>query len=240
MSPAFILLLQLLASSATLGKYVYVKDGFEWLTAQTHCLRIYTDLAPVSNEHDMTELQQKGDPKKYIWIGLRRSPNNRDVWLWPGGEKVSRFFWERGELQNRSDEDFGLIHGDKWYDSHDEPHPFFCYSVIVVRETKQWEAALEYCREHHGDLASVASETEMLLIKKELLNSGITGPVWIGLRFLSGTWLWVDGQPYLHKAWEDDMEPSCPPYNKHCGALQTHTDVYKAHNCEDQLPFICY
>uniref|UniRef100_A0A3B4H6Q9 C-type lectin domain-containing protein n=1 Tax=Pundamilia nyererei TaxID=303518 RepID=A0A3B4H6Q9_9CICH len=90
------------------------------------------------------------------------------------------------------------------------PRTFFCYRAIVVGEEKTWEEALEYCREHHNDLASVASETETMLIQRELRKHNTTNNVWIGLRFLSRDWLWVDGQEMDYEAWSEEGKPLCP------------------------------
>lgn len=78
---------------------------------------------------------------------------------------------------------------------------FFCYRAIVVEEELTWEEALDYCREHHDDLASVASETEMLLIQRELKKHNTTELSWISLCFLPGDWLLVDGQEMGYEAW---------------------------------------
>uniref|UniRef100_A0A3P9BYA0 C-type lectin domain-containing protein n=1 Tax=Maylandia zebra TaxID=106582 RepID=A0A3P9BYA0_9CICH len=120
---------------------------------------------------------------------------------------------------------------------------FFCYGAIVVKEKKTWEEALEYCREHHDDLASVASETEMLLIQKELSKHNTTDHIWTGLRFLAGDWLWVDGQEMDYEAWGEEGKPSCPHAKIKCGALQVtggNKAVWDAHDCEERLHFICY
>ncbi|KAL3999754.1 myosin heavy chain 1/2/3/4/8/13/7B/15 [Sarotherodon galilaeus] len=93
--------------------------------------------------------------------------------------------------------------------------------AIVVGEEKTWEEALEYCREHHDDLASVASETEMMLIQRELRKHNTTEHVWIGLRFLSRDWLWVDGQEMDYEAWGEGGKPLCPHPKMKCGALQS-------------------
>uniref|UniRef100_A0A8C2ZAU8 C-type lectin domain-containing protein n=1 Tax=Cyclopterus lumpus TaxID=8103 RepID=A0A8C2ZAU8_CYCLU len=122
-----------------------------------------------------------------------------------------------------------------WHDIHVsyKKSTFFCYSAVVVRERKTWQEALEHCREHHHNLASVASDTEMLLIQKELKEDGTSARVWMGLRFLAGGWMWVDGQPLAYER---------------CAAIrvtgETQSDVkvkeWEAHDCVERLHFICY
>uniref|UniRef100_A0A3P8P7T8 C-type lectin domain-containing protein n=1 Tax=Astatotilapia calliptera TaxID=8154 RepID=A0A3P8P7T8_ASTCA len=132
----------------------------------------------------------------------------------------------------------------KWHDAYPgNTRPFFCYRAIVVKQEKTWEEALEYCRKHHEDLASVASETEMLLIQKELSKHNTKEVVWIGLRFLSEDWLWVDREMMDYEAWSQGGKPLCPSTKTKCGALQVTRGtkgVWEAHNCEEKLQFICY
>uniref|UniRef100_A0A668VIY0 C-type lectin domain-containing protein n=1 Tax=Oreochromis aureus TaxID=47969 RepID=A0A668VIY0_OREAU len=97
---------------------------------------------------------------------------------------------------------------------------FFYYRAIVVEEEKTWEEALVYCREHHDDLASVASETEMLLIQRELKKHNTTELGWIGLRFLPGDWLWVDGQEMEYEAWGERGKPTCPHPKMKCAVAK--------------------
>uniref|UniRef100_A0A8C6U7S5 C-type lectin domain-containing protein n=1 Tax=Neogobius melanostomus TaxID=47308 RepID=A0A8C6U7S5_9GOBI len=98
--------------------------------------------------------------------------------------------------------DFGFIQNHSWYGGQPGQRLYtFCYKVHAVRERLTWVEALQYCRTHHTDLASVASETEMMLIKKELSKDPSSDDVWIGLQFLAGQWLWVDGQPFSYESW---------------------------------------
>uniref|UniRef100_A0A3Q0R0N0 C-type lectin domain-containing protein n=1 Tax=Amphilophus citrinellus TaxID=61819 RepID=A0A3Q0R0N0_AMPCI len=58
--------------------------------------------------------------------------------------------------------------------------------------------------------------------------------VWIGLRFLSEDWLWVDGQEMDYKAWGQGGKPSCP------NTKVNENGVWRACDCEERLNFICY
>uniref|UniRef100_A0A8C6TZN6 C-type lectin domain-containing protein n=1 Tax=Neogobius melanostomus TaxID=47308 RepID=A0A8C6TZN6_9GOBI len=95
-------------------------------------------------------------------------------------------------------------------------------------ERLTWEEALQYCRTHHTDLASVASETEMMLIKKELSKDPSSDDVWIGLRFLAGEWLWVDGQPFSYESWGLLPAELCE------------LEGWNVHDCEVRRHFLCY
>uniref|UniRef100_A0A3Q0TG00 C-type lectin domain-containing protein n=1 Tax=Amphilophus citrinellus TaxID=61819 RepID=A0A3Q0TG00_AMPCI len=214
--------------------------------ALKYCQENYIDLAPIRNEQDnlkLMEIYPKG--KDYIWFGLERNLSDKNKWMWSGGGEVTWFFWDKDQPDNRNYEDCGLINEvGGWHDAYESINiPFFCYKAEVVQENKTWEEALEYCREQYDDLASVASETEMLLIQKELKKHRTTEHVWIGLRFLSRDWLWVDGQEMDHEAWGQGGKPSCPDPRMKCAGLQVtgvSQGVWKAHDCEKRLNFICY
>uniref|UniRef100_A0A669CAN5 C-type lectin domain-containing protein n=2 Tax=Oreochromis TaxID=8139 RepID=A0A669CAN5_ORENI len=246
MDRLFTYILFLLSLSGTFSKYIYIKDPKTWNEAQDYCRERYTDLAPVSNKQDLNRLQKMiNPPDLYIWIGLIRNSSDRTKWLWSGGGAPTMYFWQKYEPNGYYlQEDYGFLWKGKWYDASSRyEKTFFCYSAAVVTEKKTWEEALEYCREHHDDLASVASETEMLLIQKELNKHNTTEHVWIGLRFLPGNWLWVDGQEMDYEAWGQGGKPSCPHAKIKCGALKVtggSKPVWEAHDCEERLHFICY
>ena len=101
-----------------------------------------------------------------------------------------------------------------------------------------WEEALEFCREQHTDLTSLLSETEMLLVHREIQEQAQT-LVWTGLRFLGDRWLWVNGDPLDYQAWPPGGGHQCPARNLRCGAVGT-AGLWEAHDCQEKLSFICY
>ncbi|XP_035484170.2 C-type mannose receptor 2-like [Scophthalmus maximus] len=214
--------LLLLSLSAAYGKYVYVPQWVSWSEAQNYCRLFHTDLAPVNDRQDTDRLQKlAGDSENFLWTGMERSSTNGGKWIWSGGKEVSTFFWAPGQPDNRPSEDYGVIQMYGWHDAVPSYRlPFFCYSAVVVRQRKTWEEALAHCREHHSDLASVASETEMLLIRRQLDKLGSTDHVWIGLHFFPGGWQWVDGRPLDYEAWGQGNKPACPQFHLGCAAVQ--------------------
>ncbi|XP_024864222.1 dromaiocalcin-1-like [Kryptolebias marmoratus] len=110
---------------------------------------------------------------------------------------------------------------------------------MACKEEKTWEEALEHCRKINENLTSLLSETENLLATNEIQQSSITEPVWIGLRYLGDTWLWVNGDPLEYDAWSQggDQDRQCP-MKRRCGAL-TKEGVWESWDCQEKLSFIC-
>lgn len=253
MDQTFACVLLLLSSSAAASKYVFIDDQMSWHDAQIYCRTHHTDLAPVSNAEDMAELQSlTGFFQGPFWIGLERDQANRSRWRWSGGGEVTTFFWGSGQPNDRPNEDYGLILHSTFHDASDHRIQFLCFSAVVVREGKTWEEAVEHCRECQRDLASVTSETEMELIRKEVGEDVSTDRVWIGLRFFSGRWLWVDGRWLTYEAWDGGGAPICPAFNMDCVSLRASggpgsnaangnaQQGWEAGDCEERLHFVCY
>uniref|UniRef100_A0A665WJX2 C-type lectin domain-containing protein n=1 Tax=Echeneis naucrates TaxID=173247 RepID=A0A665WJX2_ECHNA len=228
--------LLLLSLFAAFGKYVKIEEPMGWQQAQEHCRTQYTDLAPISSYRDIARLQILAeDGNIFYWIGMRRGSEDIGKWSWSGGGEVSRHFWAEGQPDNGTQETYAAFYQGQVHDVTERDIAVFCYRVVVVREKMTWEDALDHCEEHHSNLASVASETEMMLIQRELGKITTTEHVWIGLRFIPGGWQWVDQQQLDYEAWSQDKKPTCPHLSVQCGALKAvgRPESDKRFKCEE-------
>uniref|UniRef100_A0A672GLR2 C-type lectin domain-containing protein n=1 Tax=Salarias fasciatus TaxID=181472 RepID=A0A672GLR2_SALFA len=130
-----------------------------------------------------------------------------------------------------------------WDGLHDVWHsalfPFFCVRLEVAAERRlSWERALEHCERQDSALASISSQTEQLLAETEVQQSGVGGPVWIGLRFLVDRWLWVDGSELRFVAWAGIERGDRCPVLKRCGAL-SEQGLWENRDCAEEHHFIC-
>uniref|UniRef100_A0A3Q3EWW4 C-type lectin domain-containing protein n=1 Tax=Labrus bergylta TaxID=56723 RepID=A0A3Q3EWW4_9LABR len=197
-------------------------------------------LIKVTMWRNSTKMLQTAAGERFLfgWIGLHRDAVNRSVWKWSGGGTahtltglLTNLILQRTDCCNSSD--------GKWNDGDHNLWPFYCFSLTAVEVKKTWEGALEYCRETHTDLTTLQSDTEQLLTLSEIQHVGITGRVWIGLRFLGDHWLWVNGDPMVYENWrQGDQEHQCP-LRKRCGAL-TKEGHWENWDCGEELHFICY
>ncbi|KAF7646328.1 hypothetical protein LDENG_00189790 [Lucifuga dentata] len=127
-------------------------------------------------------------------------------------------------------------------------------NLVLVKENKTWEEALEHCRDlgrnqccnnyylYHNyydyryyfcyDLASVQPGDDHQYIVNRIQET-TTDTVWVSLRFLAGEWLWVN------TADQEDFGPSCPVNGQQCGVL-TKTASVEARDCTERRNFLCY
>ncbi|KAK7912609.1 hypothetical protein WMY93_012820 [Mugilogobius chulae] len=77
-----------------------------------------------------------------------------------------------------------------------EAFPFLCYkhNLVLVQEELSWEQALEAC----GNISpsgsfKLLSKPDNHMNITNVLRFSSTSKVWVGLRFLGGSWFWSDG-----------------------------------------------
>ncbi|KAA0723292.1 hypothetical protein E1301_Tti005411 [Triplophysa tibetana] len=172
------------------------------------------------------------------WIGVQK--NSTNYWQWTDGSGQEFFNWEDGEPNDPSNAFCARILNGKLHDYLcSAPYPFFCYKwepeMIVIREKKSWEDALQYCRTRHTDLASLPSYLHQTQVNK--ITEMIDSPsVWTGLRFMSGSWFWVSGEALGDKV----LLPSCPANHTYCGSRNLYTQRWENRECMEKLYFVCY
>ncbi|RXN04510.1 C-type mannose receptor 2-like isoform X1 [Labeo rohita] len=105
------------------------------------------------------------------------------------------------------------------------------HEFIYVPTPENWTSALNYCREHYTDLATVDDQAEL----NELLKIVGMGYVWLGLYRTSGdgVFVWTDGSTSSFRPWETGQ-----PDGQLCA------NIYKGKlydsGCMARIPFACY
>uniref|UniRef100_A0A8C1IJR8 C-type lectin domain-containing protein n=1 Tax=Cyprinus carpio TaxID=7962 RepID=A0A8C1IJR8_CYPCA len=157
------------------------------------------------------------------WVGLHKKPDT-GVWKWEesGGIDAKQISWDTALKQpnNLANENCGFLYkaNDKLHDENCFfTKPFYCMTnFVLVRQKETWDGALEYCRTHYNNLASLSTmnRTNSALLE---ITQAETEYVWTGLRFLAGDWLWVTGDDFNYTAWYQNEQPQCPARHLQCG-----------------------
>lgn len=224
--------------------YLSVSEQVTWSKAHNYCMEQYTDLATFRTKNELDAVHAVLSLTTVYWIGLQKA-QNENIWIWSDGQEVTFTQWGHDELHNNGAEDCAVIRGGSWYGvSCGAKFAFLCYEdgPILVQENKTWEEALDYCRALDSDPDSwnIYFNYDLLHLDYKGFNSSArsvvlkakTQEVWIGLRYLAGDWLWVNGNPLK------DRLPACPAAGKYCGTMSKSGEVQLS-NCSEKRNFIC-
>ncbi|KAL1282206.1 hypothetical protein QQF64_001009 [Cirrhinus molitorella] len=224
-------------TKALIREHFLVKTPKNWTDAQSYCRKYYKDLSTITSQQEQDMLMQLTTETSSKWIGLYRNTSNINQFLWSDGHPFNFSKWEPGQPNNFNRDQNCVYSNLMWVDfSCNILLHFFCYKTvfILVKEKKTWEKALQYCRTHHTDLASITTERQLQLIKNETRESQ-TESVWTGLRYLVGQWFWVRNMTLGIQT----PLPECPTQPYRCGAHNTKTDKWENRDCDEKLNFLC-
>ena len=235
------------------GKYVFVDEWRTWPQAQLHCRTHFTELAFFSFNQDRDEIHKevKEKPVYYFWVGVYREETAGASWRWSGGGNASNLPWVRGHPSSLGHQaQLCMKCATGAYGLHAPTYHglrrFLCLNLVVVAtERRTWEEALEYCRERHDDLASLAPETDLLVASRKTREAQTTERVWVGLRHLGSSWMWLKGAPLGNKAslrmgLQGQPCSTCATQQCYtCGSL-SHSGELQGVDCKTQLNFLCY
>ncbi|XP_065131580.1 lymphocyte antigen 75-like [Paramisgurnus dabryanus] len=229
-------------NSGLFRRHYHVSSYMFWEDAQTYCRNNYDDLSTASGP-DLKALSKVVNIRPYnYWIGLH-SDTSQHIWKWSEGGKAKIQDWAHKEPKIYY-EKCGCVRTDDSKVRDCDCYwsiPFFCmnvYELVLVKQESTWEEALDYCRQNYLDLAILYSAVVMTEAKNNSTNAQ-TDELWTGLRFLSGRWLWVNGEELQYKAWSGGQELQCPAMNQRCGVYNRQEMAWKPEDCEKKLNFLC-
>lgn len=222
--------------------FFYIQTPLNQSDAKSYCRSHYTDLAAFNSYAEFAALK---DPCTYdCWIGLERQAPLSPLWIWSDGETNNVTSWSSGEPANVPEtENCVVMSNNLWF-----VHPcavncsFLCYedAPILVQQNQAWEGALNSCRalhlspnyfKHSYDLYRIRTQSFIPNSKNAMVNTQ-TQAVWIGLRCLTGIWLWLYDNPLQLQL------PVCSAAGDHCGTI-TQQGVVQLSDCSDKLNFLC-
>ncbi|XP_059210675.1 lithostathine-1-beta-like [Centropristis striata] len=79
--------------------------------------------------------------------------------------------------------------------------------LILIKEKKTWEDALNYCRHNHRDLVSITNPHQQRWVQ-ERAKQADSDLVWLGLSYscFLDLWFWVNDNVVCYDKW-DSKEP---------------------------------
>ncbi|KAK7916413.1 hypothetical protein WMY93_012174 [Mugilogobius chulae] len=224
-------------------KYKFYYETKSWADAFQFCRDTDNQYLAVFNNWDDFPKNEKRDFP--VWTGLYHDGESwkwsdgeySDFWKWgPGFESGSDnasglcgVVWSQnasapcGDVwsQNASGLCGAVWSQNKTMFVHNcsDVFPYLCYShnLVLVKENMTWEEALEECKvvnsSQRHQLLSV-EQSELLFANSKAIDAQ-TDKVWLGLRFLAGSWFWSNGETVSLPGL-----PSCPESKLGCGALR--------------------
>ncbi|XP_016148195.1 secretory phospholipase A2 receptor-like [Sinocyclocheilus grahami] len=241
---ALLLIMALYCLSSGLKQHFFVNEQKKWFCAQKYCKTYFHGLSTFINaSEEQRFLANASGQASDAWVGLHKKPET-GVWKWSGGIDAEQISWDPAFNQpnNLDNENCGFLyktnnklHGEKCSITK----PFFCMTnFVLVHHKETWDGALEYCRTHYNNLASLSTADKMNSALLEITQAE-TVYVWTGLHYLAGDWLWVTGDDLDYTAWYQNEQPQCPARDLRCGALDKQTKLWTHRNCEEKLSFFC-
>ncbi|XP_035771599.1 putative C-type lectin domain family 20 member A [Neolamprologus brichardi] len=186
--------------------YYLIEELKNWTQAQSYCRSHYTDLASGLDQVDgeeLTMMKKKRDPSN-AWIGLFK-----DSWRWSDGNDSSFRYWDMQLFNDKQSSKTCamtlLNRSGKWSsDECGKEKPFFCYDdkLILIKENKTWEEALNYCENNYKGLVSITNPEVQGRVQEKAKNAD-SPYVWIGLSYKCtlGLWLWVSDYVVCYDKW---------------------------------------
>ncbi|GLD64720.1 putative C-type lectin domain family 20 member A [Lates japonicus] len=127
---------------------ILINESKTWEEALNYCRENHSDLVSITNPHQQRWVQRRAKKAStpLVWLGLRYTCT-LDLWFWVNDHRD-------GSKENKASTPFALV-GTRytctlglW---------FWCDEVILIKESKTWEEALNYCRENYSDLVSITN-----------------------------------------------------------------------------------
>lgn len=244
-----VLVLAALTGAATAllwRKYIHVNKPLNWNAAQKYCRENYVDLLTIETQEEQDRYQNYilSEYSGGCWTGLSGDGQRKTFTQWSDGSLLTFTNWARYYPYSMYGGDCVYI-ADKWSNYYCSTYlTFICYTwepeLIVVQEMKTWEEALNYCRMHYTDLVSLDTKRDQQAVNS-MSNETLTPSFWTGLRFLDGSWFWVN-QVLMDEQSLGSLSvmPSCPAPRFRCGARNARDNVLENRDCEEKMNFICY
>uniref|UniRef100_A0A3P9LTA8 Mannose receptor, C type 1b n=1 Tax=Oryzias latipes TaxID=8090 RepID=A0A3P9LTA8_ORYLA len=108
---------------------------------------------------------------------------------------------------------------------------------FINQKSLSMEEARQFCKQFHGDLATINSYNENAFLWKRISRSH--GNYWIGLNVdFDGTRVWMDQSEVIYQQW-DEGQPDYKHYDEQCVIMRVEDGVWHDYNCGFEHKSIC-
>ena len=110
--------------------------------------------------------------------------------------------------------------------------------IILVESRVTFDEAVAYCRKHYTDMLSIRSVKEQTVALWKIRVAKLS-KAWIGLRFVGGWWMWLNGDPLEYVKWNNEKLSTCPAVKQNCVILLDSKE-WDSNRCDLKRNFLCY
>ncbi|XP_041845120.1 lymphocyte antigen 75-like [Melanotaenia boesemani] len=234
----------LVVCDGTISRFRYVGLSRNWTEAQSYCREMFSDLATIYNDANMTEAQKAAGSSNF-WIGLLRGP-----WYLFQENYTSATV----SMWNTSKPGTGLcpaIGRDGRLYSKDctNSYPFFCssangldylissyyYYYYYYYYTSSyyyydWNKSQTYCKTYYKNLSNIKSRTQYIDLTTRIQSYSFA---WIGLD--SQFFRWSDGNSSSYGPW-DSLDPGT---GVDCAVMNSSSGSWFWRPCNENNFFLC-
>uniref|UniRef100_A0A8D0EN57 C-type lectin domain-containing protein n=1 Tax=Strix occidentalis caurina TaxID=311401 RepID=A0A8D0EN57_STROC len=199
-----------------------------WFEARDFCREIGGDLAAIRSEEEQTKNNYFYNTA-FEYCGAIREETSTS-WIKVHCEYSHNWICEIKKAESHSikmgiTEDGWIIKGDKQY--------FFS-----TKETSM-ETARTFCKNNHGDLATIGNNNERKFLWKCILKNGKLKSYLIGLiQNADQQFSWMDGSPVHYAAWAPG-EPNFADAQENCVVLNKEDGLWNDVSCGFSNGYIC-
>ncbi|XP_028420344.1 macrophage mannose receptor 1-like isoform X8 [Perca flavescens] len=218
--------------------FSFINNKMTLPEAQNYCREHHTDLVCGVRQLQNEDLRTEAGSERNLWIGLFR-----EVYKWSDGGNFSTSYCDLQLLKDKECRKMCVVKmlNGKWsFDECNKTKPFYCYDdkLILIKEAKTWQDALDYCRKNNSDLVSITNLDQQRQVQ-EIAKNAVSSHIWLGLRYTCtmDLWFWVTDKLVCYENWASEITTDACDMAAAMGSGGQHKWSKKTDN--EKFNFIC-
>ncbi len=117
------------------------------------------------------------------------------------------------------------------------------HAYLFCSDELSWTAARMRCQTYGYDLAVVENAEDDAFVYGQI-SARTFADTWIGMNDTAteGTWVWIDGTPFVYTGWDDGEPNNGGTSGEDCGVIMTREGretKWDDRDCPSTRPFVC-